>query len=951
MQPAQAAEIDGHRNIVIQIAGSGNITTVTRGTALTLKPLAKLRSPIRNEIDILKPASFAIPYIGRKQDLADLQKWLRSEQRISVRVLIGRGGSGKTRLALRLLEDIEAENERSTGWQAGFADHDQLRQCSQQPSELTFSWTRPTLVVVDYAATAAAAVRDVIRRLPMDADQESTAPIRMLLLERHADATSGWLNELKDRSWTSDSQAFFDPPGPVNIEPIATPEQRRDVLRGTLRAAAQFHPPSQCKVPAAGTDAHLDEQLAKAEWQDPLVLMMAALTAIETGWRHAFSLSRTDLAKQIAAREAQRIGRFGSEREGKLLLHMAAVVTLHGGLSGSLLLDASREECAALSGTFEGGAGALVDRLTEALPSTAGASPVLPDIVGEAFVLSTLADAAQHGTGTVLRAVERDARAVTAVIRTAVDFYRAEADGSRGRRWLDDVFECLLASASLPVLRAMEASLPVSSLLLDQIRFRVVQKLLILLSDVENGSEAREELLSQRARLMGESARMLSALGRREDALSTAQQATDLYRELARARPDAFLPDLAMSLNNLAKMLSDLGRREDALATAQQAVDLRRELARARPDAFLPNLAVSLNNLAKMLSDLGHREDALATAQQATDLYRELARARPDAFLPNLAMSLNNLAAMLSDLDSREDALATAQQAADLYRELARARPDAFLPNLAMSLSNLAAMLSDLGRREEALSAAQQAVDLRRELARARPDAFLPNLAMSLNTLAKMLSDLGRREEALATAQEAVDLRRELARARPDAFLPNLAVSLNTLANMLSDLGRREDALATAQQATDLYRELARARPDAFLPDLAMSLNNLAIMQSDLGRREDALAAAKQAVDLRRELARARPDAFLPDLVQSLWVLGDLLVENSEPERGFTVLEEALAAIVPLAEALPGAFRRLALGVAQSYLAASEKSEREPNHELLARLIAALQSNDTGEPK
>ena len=49
-----------------------------------------------------------------------------------------------------------------------------------------------------------------------------------------------------------------------------------------------------------------------------------------------------------------------------------------------------------------------------------------------------------------------------------------------------------------------------------------------------------------------------------------------------------------MSLNNLANRLSDVGRREDALAAAEEAVALRRELARARPDAFTPNLAGSL---------------------------------------------------------------------------------------------------------------------------------------------------------------------------------------------------------------------------------------------------------------------------------------------------------------------------------------------------------------------
>ena len=66
--------------------------------------------------------------------------------------------------------------------------------------------------------------------------------------------------------------------------------------------------------------------------------------------------------------------------------------------------------------------------------------------------------------------------------------------------------------------------------------------------------------------------------------------------------------------------LSDLGRREDALAAAQEAASLYRALAAARPDAFTPNLAMSLNNLAVMQSGLGRREDALAAAQEALAL-------------------------------------------------------------------------------------------------------------------------------------------------------------------------------------------------------------------------------------------------------------------------------------------------------------------------------------------
>jgi hypothetical protein len=50
---------------------------------------------------------------------------------------------------------------------------------------------------------------------------------------------------------------------------------------------------------------------------------------------------------------------------------------------------------------------------------------------------------------------------------------------------------------------------------------------------------------------------------------------------------------------------------EPALIASQEAVAIRRELAAAHPDAFRPNLALSLTNLSNRLSDLGQREDAL----------------------------------------------------------------------------------------------------------------------------------------------------------------------------------------------------------------------------------------------------------------------------------------------------------------------------------------------------
>jgi tetratricopeptide (TPR) repeat protein len=64
----------------------------------------------------------------------------------------------------------------------------------------------------------------------------------------------------------------------------------------------------------------------------------------------------------------------------------------------------------------------------------------------------------------------------------------------------------------------------------------------------------------------------LSELGRREQALAAAEEATDIYRRLAAARPDAFRPDLAGSLGNLGNILTEFGQFDEALAARREAV-------------------------------------------------------------------------------------------------------------------------------------------------------------------------------------------------------------------------------------------------------------------------------------------------------------------------------------------------------------------------------------------
>ena len=104
-------------------------------------------------------------------------------------------------------------------------------------------------------------------------------------------------------------------------------------------------------------------------------------------------------------------------------------------------------------------------------------------------------------------------------------------------------------------------------------------------------------------------------MGRRQDALAPAEEAVQLYRELAATNP-AFLPDLAAALNNLGNRYSEVGRRQDALAPTEEAVQLYREQAATNP-AFLPDLARALSNLGNRYSEAGSPDRGEAAWEQA----------------------------------------------------------------------------------------------------------------------------------------------------------------------------------------------------------------------------------------------------------------------------------------------------------------------------------------------
>ncbi|MHA1478004.1 MAG: TPR end-of-group domain-containing protein, partial [Promethearchaeota archaeon] len=84
--------------------------------------------------------------------------------------------------------------------------------------------------------------------------------------------------------------------------------------------------------------------------------------------------------------------------------------------------------------------------------------------------------------------------------------------------------------------------------------------------------------------------------------------------------PDAYLPDVTMTQNNLGILYADLGRFAEAETAYKAALDTYKKLAEMNPEAYLPRVAMTQNNLGILYVNLGRFEEAEIAIQEALEI-------------------------------------------------------------------------------------------------------------------------------------------------------------------------------------------------------------------------------------------------------------------------------------------------------------------------------------------
>lgn len=381
-------------------------------------------------------------------------------------------------------------------------------------------------------------------------------------------------------------------------------------------------------------------------------------------------------------------------------------------------------------------------------------------------------------------------------------------------------------------------------------------------------SESRERTCA-RAAALGRVASCLSDLERAEDALSVAEDAVALFRSVDE-RPEVWAPDHVLTLTSLSSALLQLGRHEEALAAVDEAVACCRKAAAGSSGACAIHLGPLLDRRAFVLKALGRPGEGLVVAEEAVRLCRALAAGFPVLDARELASSLLTFADLRVHEGRWREARAAVEEALGILRAVVAVAPEATLPTLTRALMIHSRVLGGLGSHPEALAAAEEAVTLQRELLDRGAWRSSAGLAAVLHSLALRLDALGRLEERVRVSEEATQILRELAAVRPEVFAFALAQSLRSLWDALDDAGRLVEASAAIDESVEIYRALPAERPAAHRPALAKALCDRARALGRLGRDDEQLLAAQESVDTWRELVVERPGAFAAELAAAL---------------------------------------------------------------------------------
>jgi len=535
--------------------GPSIAVTHTEEPASSGKP-PELSPPLRGNLQrnpdvlsLLSWRSFLSKFVGFDQQMDDLREWAMSDEKVSVKFIVGDGGMGKTRTAAEFAWQLYEEDE----WAAGFVDLRKPSPCSWNENG--------NLLIIDYPEEHRPRVAELLADLDQFAKVECPR-LRVLFLTRRS--VDDWYELITD----CNANNFVDMT-PLRVQGL-TAKHAYAVFCSAQEGAAEHldtaPEPVQVEaledwlklapendralfIVALGVHSALNPNDPVVQYTGPQVVQaiidrevsglrtIATNTGLSDEYALARVLSLAAIAGDITDSETAKMAKsrpdlFGLQPGDNIRKALRLIA-----VGPERLIPAPKPDILAA---------ALVTRALREDPETAPEliwAGLAPDIV--------------NGLNRLAR-LSYDAEIVLELHRHRIRDWLAQA--VQGRKERCEFLRPYVSEAHLPV-GWTDAAIAVWRTLLDF-------------------AETEEE----RAKTLNNLSNGLSDAGDNPGALDAIREAVEIRRRLAHAQPARFEPDLAMSLANLGLILRGAGEHNAGNAALVEAGELLRPYALQSPN-------------------------------------------------------------------------------------------------------------------------------------------------------------------------------------------------------------------------------------------------------------------------------------------------------------------------------------------------------------------------------
>ncbi|YCK42127.1 hypothetical protein ACNF49_51230 [Actinomadura sp. ATCC 39365] len=904
-------------------AAPGSLEGVSAGDGRVV--LSGLLSPAREPLPsdcpdwrLLLPRHAVVPYSGRDGQLAALRAWAGERAELSVAVVTGRSGTGRTRLAGELCEEL-----REAGWDAGFLAMDAALAALSGRAAVSLEAVRPSLVVVASPEPSAPLVGELVRRL---AKHGHNPRVRVLLLAREPGeaewwrrvdtAAGGWLrrvntttvqlnqhpltlNERTEHAFTAmkafapSRAALPTPPRlddpeyglPLRVHLAALLRLRggesevlpAPAVPGALPGGGIGAPPYRtAPEPRPGTSWNAFRPGGRSGTPTRAVvtvgeeLLSRFLDRERDQWATVWPAGR-DQVDETTARQSVALLTLTAPTPAELPGLLSAVPALHGDPQAAAV---------------------VADWLGRVFPGVDRLCPLGPDLVAEQALAET------EDLDALVLAVHDHERRTAGHLARLLDVLRLGAERAEVGRALRS-----LVTSRIGALVA-EAAANSATRLGDLLNAALTQlpadrATIAAVAALPRGPQAELRMDAQAASRTDSwgASRAEPQLGLRALEVTLAELAVRHFR--AGGRRTA----LAGALARLSSRLSAVGRVGEAVVAAAEAVEI---FAAAAPYEEAAGQAEALFVLGACLLLAGESGSALRPAQEAATRFRILAEDGP-RYAGRAGQAYHNLACALLDSGRTAEAV-EAFAAAGGTVEIATTLADILTANtfpatptpLNQPPTPCQAPLPPAGQApspslEQATTPGAGQPGITRPAT--TPDAGPPAIPGVVRRAPAPVPPFaapapGPEPGALPELAACLAVAATAAVAGAAPTDRDLAQRLCLLARWLGEHGRAAEAVAPAAEAVVRLRGLAGEEPGLRLM-LAEAASLLARLHRELDDLDPAERFATEAVRNLRSLVALEPDEHRPALTAQLLDLGELLLTDARPREALDPLQDA----------------------------------------------------------